>query len=152
VYYIIFFFPSSFSWSSMQWKSVLSMMISKAIPGECMIVDSFEISLESWKMLHLKAFEWLGYSRNFKGNFSQQSQIVNRYKNSGNDNSNSLGLKALLQVVHEPLLFFEDVLELSKSRLHLLKGELLFGFCSTVLGNPRVELVDSVVQKLPFLD
>merc|ERR1719384_2531100 len=62
------------------------------------------------------------------------------------------GLKANLEVLYKPLLLLEDVLELSQSGLHLFKGELLFSFCSTILGNPGVEFIDSVVQKLPFLD
>ena len=57
-----------------------------------------------------------------------------------------------LQVLHQLLLLLEDVLEFSQSRLHLLQGELVLSLSRLVLGNPGVELSDSVVKQNPFLD
>merc|ERR1719239_282867 len=49
------------------------------------------------------------------------------------------------------LLLLEDVLELSKGGLHLLQGELVLALRGLVLGNPRVQLSDGVVEQGPFL-
>merc|ERR1711983_186162 len=57
-----------------------------------------------------------------------------------------------LQVLNQLLLLLEDILEFSKGGLHLLQGELVLALSRLVLGNPRVELSDSVVKQNPFLD
>merc|ERR1719430_679071 len=49
------------------------------------------------------------------------------------------------------LLLLEDVLELSKGRFHLLQRELVLALRGLVLGNPRVQLSDGVVEQGPFL-
>ena len=56
-----------------------------------------------------------------------------------------------LKALNELLLLLEDVLELSKGGFHLLKGELVLTLRGLVLGNPRVQLSDSVVKQGPFL-
>ena len=61
------------------------------------------------------------------------------------------GVKRGLQVLNELLLLLEDVLELSKGGLHLLQRELVLALRGLVLGNPGVQLSDSVVKKNPFL-
>merc|ERR1719427_246490 len=56
-----------------------------------------------------------------------------------------------LQVLHQLLLLLEDVLELSKSGLHLLQRELVLTLRGLVLCHPGVELSDGVVKQCPFL-
>merc|ERR1719427_1561495 len=56
-----------------------------------------------------------------------------------------------LQAFHQLLLLLEDVLELSKSGLHLLQRELVLTLRGLVLCHPGVELSDGVVKQSPFL-
>merc|ERR1712179_382940 len=56
-----------------------------------------------------------------------------------------------LQVVHKLLLLLEDVLQLTKSGLHLLQRELVLALSGLVLGHPGVELGDGVVEEHPLL-
>merc|ERR1712029_552743 len=57
----------------------------------------------------------------------------------------------MLQILNQLLLLLEDVLEFSKSGLHLLQGELVLTLSRLVLGHPGVELSDGVVQEDPLL-
>ena len=57
-----------------------------------------------------------------------------------------------LQVFDQLLLLLEDVLEFSKSGLHLLQRELVLTLRRLVLGDPGVELGDGVVKEGPLLD
>merc|ERR1719445_2995793 len=57
-----------------------------------------------------------------------------------------------LQIFNKLLFLLEDVLEFSKSGLHLLQGELVLTLSRLVLGHPGVELSDSIVKENPFLD
>ena len=56
-----------------------------------------------------------------------------------------------LQALNHLLLQLEDVLQLSKSGLHLLQRELVLALRGLVLGNPGVQFGDGVVQEGPFL-
>merc|ERR1711913_156832 len=56
-----------------------------------------------------------------------------------------------LKALNHLLLQLEDVLQLSKSGLHLLQRELVLTLGGLVLGNPGVQLSDSVVKQGPFL-
>ena len=56
-----------------------------------------------------------------------------------------------LQALNHLLLQLEDVLQLSKSGLHLLQRELVLALRGLVLGNPSVQFGDGVVQEGPFL-
>merc|ERR1711923_350924 len=55
-----------------------------------------------------------------------------------------------LQVLNQLLLLLEDVLELSKGGLHLLQRELVLALGGLVLGDPGVQLSNSVVKQGPF--
>merc|ERR1711913_122125 len=56
-----------------------------------------------------------------------------------------------LKALNHLLLQLEDVLQLSKSGLHLFQRELVLALRGLVLGNPGVQLSDSVVKQGPFL-
>ena len=56
-----------------------------------------------------------------------------------------------LKTLDQLLLLLEDVLELSKGGFHLLQRELVLALRGLVLGNPGVQLSDSVVKQGPFL-
>jgi len=56
-----------------------------------------------------------------------------------------------LKFLNQLFLLLEDVLQLSKSGLHLLQGELVLTLSRFVLGDPAVQFSDGVIKEDPFL-